>query len=97
MSYTNKPLIDDMVSLKVENISFLTTQDLNRVFRVYREIGDIYIPRCKYSRESRGYVFVRYYDERDAYDAIHYLNHTKLDGRMISVKMARYRTFDIPN
>lgn len=62
MSYGRPPpRIDGMVSLKVDNLTYRTTpEDLRRVFERCGEVGDIYIPRDRYTRESRGFAFVRY-------------------------------------
>lgn len=47
---------------QVDNISYNTTQaDLRRLFDKYGEIGDIHIPRDKYTRQSKGFGFVRFY------------------------------------
>ena len=54
------PSISGMTSLKVDNLTYRTTpEDLRRVFEKYGEIGDIYIPRDKFTRESRGFAFCR--------------------------------------
>ncbi|KAA0189259.1 hypothetical protein HAZT_HAZT008428 [Hyalella azteca] len=56
------PDIKGMSSLKVDNLTYRTTpEDLRRCFEKYGDIGDIYIPRDRFSRESRGFAFVRYY------------------------------------
>lgn len=36
------------------------------------QIGDIYIPRDRHTRESRGFAFVRYYNKDDAEGAKFY-------------------------
>lgn len=61
MSYGRPPpRIDGMVSLKVDNLTYRTTpEDLRRVFERCGEVGDIYIPRDRFTRESRGFAFVR--------------------------------------
>lgn len=53
-------------------------------------IGDVYIPRNPYSMDSRGFAFVRYYNERDAEDAIRGMDGRKIDGREIRVQRAMY-------
>jgi len=54
------PKTDGMVSLKVDNLTYRTTpDDLRRVFEKYGEVGDVYIPRDRWTRESRGFAFVR--------------------------------------
>jgi len=62
---------EDMVSLKVDNLTYRTTPEmLKRVFEKYGDVGDIYIPRDRHTQDSRGFAFVRFYDERDADEAI---------------------------
>ncbi|XP_034249139.1 serine/arginine-rich splicing factor 2 isoform X4 [Thrips palmi] len=92
MSYGRPPpRIDGMVSLKVDNLTYRTTpEDLRRVFERCGEVGDIYIPRDRFSRESRGFAFVRFYDKRDAEDALDAMDGRLLDGRELRVQMARY-------
>ena len=54
------PRIENMISLKVDNLTYRTTpDDLRRVFERCGEVGDIYIPRDRFTRESRGFAFVR--------------------------------------
>lgn len=67
MSYGRPPpRIDGMVSLKVDNLTYRTTpEDLRRVFERCGDVGDIYIPRDRYTRESRGFAFVRYIHHND--------------------------------
>jgi len=85
------PRIDGMVSLKVDNLTYRTTpEDLRRVFERCGEVGDIYIPRDRFTRESRGFAFVRFYDKRDAEDALEAMDGRMLDGRELRVQMARY-------
>jgi len=85
------PRIDGMVSLKVDNLTYRTTpEDLKRVFERCGEVGDIYIPRDRFTRESRGFAFVRFYDKRDAEDALEAMDGRMLDGRELRVQMARY-------
>ncbi|CAD7080148.1 unnamed protein product [Hermetia illucens] len=93
MSHNNRPppRIDGMISLKVDNLTYRTTpEDLRRVFERCGEVGDIYIPRDRFTRESRGFAFVRFYDKRDAEDALEAMDGRVLDGRELRVQMARY-------
>lgn len=93
MSYNGRPppRIDGMISLKVDNLTYRTTpEDLRRVFERCGEVGDIYIPRDRHTRESRGFAFVRFYDKRDAEDALDAMDGRILDGRELRVQMARY-------
>ena len=91
MSRRGPPDIGGMTSLKVDNLSFRTTpDDLRPVFERYGDVGDIYIPRDRFTKESRGFAFVRFYDRRDADEAMDRLDGYRLDGREMRVQMARY-------
>ncbi len=85
------PEIQGMTSLKVDNLTYRTsTEDLERYFDKYGDVGDIYIPRDRHRRESRGFAFVRFYEKRDAEDAIDGLDGQVIDGREIRVTLAKY-------
>ena len=85
------PSIDGMVSLKVDNLTYRTTpEDLRREFDKYGEVGDVYIPTDRFTKESRGFAFVRFYDKRDAEDAMDDMDGAILDGREVRCQMARY-------
>eukprot|EP00794_Sanderia_malayensis_P009238 gene9238-10212_t len=85
------PQIAGMTSLKVDNLTYRTSiEDLERYFDKYGDVGDIYIPRDRHRRESRGFAFVRYYEKRDAEDAIDGLDGHVIDGREIRVTLAKY-------
>lgn len=92
MSYgRGPPSIEGMVSLKVDNLTYRTTpEDLRRAFEKYGDVGDVYIPRDRFSRESRGFAFVRFFDRRDAEDAMDSMDGAILDGREVRCQMARY-------
>jgi len=85
------PDITDMVSLKVDNLTYRTRiEHLEPLFSKYGKVGDIYIPRNYRTQESRGFAFVRYYDRRDAEDAMERLDGKQLDGREIRVSKAMH-------
>lgn len=92
MSYRRiPPNTESMVSLKVDNLTYRTTPEmLKRVFEKYGDVGDVYIPRDPHTQDSRGFAFVRYFDERDADDAIDRLNGSLLDGRELRVQLAKH-------
>ena len=85
------PDVAGMTSLKVDNLSYRTApEDLKPLFEKYGEVGDVYIPRDRFTKESRGFSFVRFYDKRDAEEAMDRLDGYVLDGREIRVQLARY-------
>ncbi|KAL3307511.1 hypothetical protein Ciccas_013972 [Cichlidogyrus casuarinus] len=85
------PSSESLVSLKIDNLAYRTDVDtLKHYFTRYGEVGDIYIPRDPKTRGSRGFAFVRYYKDRDADYAIKKLDGKEIDGRRITVQMAKY-------
>ena len=85
------PNVEGMVSLKVDNLAFrVTPDDLMPLFEKYGEVGDIYIPRDPYSKESRGFAFVRFLDRRDADDAMYRMDGYNMEGREMRVQLARF-------
>lgn len=85
------PNIEGMVSLKVDNLSYrISPEELQPMFERYGDVGDIYIPRDRFTKESRGFAFVRFYDKRDAEDAMDKMDGYVMDGREMRVQMARY-------
>lgn len=85
------PNIRGMVSLKVDNLSYrITPEELKPIFEHYGDVGDIYIPRDRFTKESRGFAFVRFFDRRDAEDAMDKMDGYVLDGREMRVQTARY-------
>ncbi|CAI2325456.1 unnamed protein product [Caenorhabditis sp. 36 PRJEB53466] len=85
------PDINGLTSLKIDNLSYQTTpNDLRRTFERYGEIGDVHIPRDKYSRQSKGFGFVRFYERRDAEHALDRTDGKLIDGRELRVTLAKY-------
>ena len=85
------PNIEGMVSLKVDNLSYrITPEELRPMFEKYGDVGDIYIPRDRFTKDSRGFAFVRFFDRRDADDAMDRMDGYVLDGREMRVQLARY-------
>merc|ERR1719347_1391491 len=77
--------------LRVDNLTYRTNEkDLEHLFEKYGKIGDIYISRCPYTEESRGFAYVRFLDRRDAEDAMDSLDGRTYDGRDLRIQMAKY-------
>jgi len=89
MSHRKEVDLDKLFSVMVFNISYRTRkEDLHRSFDKFGEIADVYVPKDIHG-ESRGFGFVRYYDRRDAEDAL-VMDGSLLDGRRVGVQMAKY-------
>jgi len=88
---TDPPDVDGMTSLKIDNISTRTgPNELRRAFERYGEIGDVHIPRDRYTGDNKGFAFVRFYSRRDAEHAMDKMDGDRIDGRLVRVVMARY-------
>merc|ERR1719215_1851240 len=80
--------VESMVSLRVDNLPYRAHgEDLKPLFDKYGEVGDIYLPTERGTGRSRGFAFVRYYDRRDAEDALDELNGRQYDGRELRIKI----------
>ncbi|XP_058391986.1 serine/arginine-rich splicing factor 2-like [Diceros bicornis minor] len=92
MSYGRPPpSVELMTSLKVDNINYRTSpKTLWRIFEKYGRVGDVYIPRDHFTKESRGFAFVRFFNKHHAEDAMNALDGIRLHGREVRVQMARY-------
>ncbi|XDB67010.1 hypothetical protein ABFV05_020626 [Capra hircus] len=92
MSYNRPPPnVGDLISLKVDNLTNrISHRTLRRIFEKYGPIGDVYMPRDRFTLESRGFAFVRFQDKRHAEEAMDALDGVMLDGRELRVQMARH-------
>ncbi|XP_008563559.1 PREDICTED: serine/arginine-rich splicing factor 2-like, partial [Galeopterus variegatus] len=90
MSYSHPPLyVESMTSLKVGNVTYRTSANtLRPLFEKYGCIGDVYIPRDCFTKEPRGFAFVRFLYKHHAQDAMDALDGIVLDGRVLRVQMA---------
>jgi len=80
--------IDRMTSLRVGNLPYsATSDDMIPLFEKYGDVGDIYFPLERGTGRSRGFAFVRYFDKRDAEDALDSLNGRQYDGRELKISL----------
>lgn len=63
---------------------------MREVFSKFGDIGDIHIPKDRWSGENKGFAFIRFYTKREAEDAMDRMDGRRVDGREIRVAMARY-------
>ncbi|VDN19404.1 unnamed protein product [Gongylonema pulchrum] len=67
---------------------YFRPEDLRVLFERIGPVRDVYIPLDYYTRESRGFAYVKYESWRDAENAIRKLNGTSVFGRRIEVEWA---------
>ena len=78
--------------LYVGNMSFKTTEDeLRSAFEQYGAVTDVYVAMDKMTGRPRGFAFVTMSSDEEAQKAIASLNGASLDGRDITVNVARPR------
>lgn len=84
------PNIEGMFTLKVDNISQGTNEDLLREkFSSFGDVGDVYIPRKRGSTDNRGYAFVRFTTEEDGRRAMEGMAGQEIDGNVIGIQEAK--------
>jgi len=84
---------ENLISVKIDNLSYeLDKWKLKDLFSKFGEIGDVYIPNDPRTGDARQFGFVRFYDERDAEDAVRemdgYRPRESRDGSALKVVMA---------
>lgn len=78
--------------LFIGSLAFSTTQDaLKAAFEAFGEVEDAVIINDRETGRSRGFGFVTFTNDDDAQKAIDGMNDKELDGRTISVSVARER------
>ena len=81
------------MNIFVANLSFKMEQDtLKELFENFGEVSSCKIMTDKFSGRSRGFGFVEMPNDADAQKAIDGLNDKEVDGRNISVTIARPKT-----
>ena len=79
--------------LYVGNITFATTsEDLRELFSQHGEVTDAIVIQDRETGRSRGFGFVELASDEAANAAIEALNGTNIDGRDLTVNVARERS-----
>jgi RNA recognition motif-containing protein len=82
-----------MMNIFVSNLSFKSNEDsLNQLFSNYGEVNSCKIITDKFTGKSRGFGFVEMKNDDEGQKAIDELNEREVDGRNISVSVAKPRT-----
>ncbi|MBG9378212.1 RNA-binding protein [Panacibacter sp. DH6] len=80
------------MNIYVSNLSFHTTEeDLVQMFSAYGSVNSAKIVIDKFTNKSRGFGFIEMPDDNAAQEAISKLNNKDIQGRTLSVSVARPR------
>lgn len=100
MDYRKPPKdVNKMFAVKIselsENITYycIFTSRINDVsdsFKKFGSIGDIYLPKDRYTGKYRGFGFVRFYKEEEAKSAADEMNGAEILGVKITAIVAEY-------
>jgi len=82
----------DGCKIFIGGVSFHTDEEyLRRKFSKFGPLTDVYIPCDPHTRKSRGFAFVSFEAPRDAEEAVRAMDGCQLDGREVTVNIARAR------
>jgi RNA recognition motif-containing protein len=80
------------MNLYVSNLGFnVTDNDLRKLFEGYGQVSSAKIITDRESGRSRGFGFVEMESDKDGTQAISKLNGKEMDGRALSVSVAKER------
>ena len=83
------------MNMYVSNLSFHTTDDnLRELFGKFGTVSSAKVITDRESGRSRGFGFVEMAEEKEARDAIQGLNNKEIEGRAISVSVAKEKRAD---
>jgi len=80
------------MNIYVSNLSFHTTdEDLKTMFSKFGEVTSVKIIFDKVTNRSRGFGFIEMSKEEEGQEAIKMLNNKDIQGRLLSVSVAKVR------
>jgi RNA recognition motif-containing protein len=83
------------MNMYVSNLSFHATDDnLRELFEKFGTVSSAKIITERESGRSRGFGFVEMSTEKEAREAIQGLNHKEIEGRPLSVSVAKEKKAD---
>jgi len=83
------------MNMYVSNLSFHTTdENLRELFGKYGTVSSAKVITDRESGRSRGFGFVEMAEDKEAKEAIQGLNNKEIEGRAISVSVAKEKKAD---
>lgn len=79
-----------MSTLKVNGLTYRTVErEVEKLFDKYGKINEVFIPKDRFSRRSRGFAFVRFVHKEDARNALDDLDRRMFDGRELRIEWSK--------
>ena len=79
-----------MSTLKVNGLTYRTVErEVEKLFEKYGKINEVFIPKDRFSRRSRGFAFVRFVDQLDAESAKSDVDRRIFDGRELRIEWSK--------
>ncbi|CAH8345786.1 unnamed protein product [Eruca vesicaria subsp. sativa] len=86
-SLSNYPLASKIM---VRNLPFSTSEDfLQKEFSAFGEIAEVKLVKDESMKRSKGYAFIQYMSQDDAFLAIETMDRRMYNGRMIYIDIAK--------
>ncbi|CAN6913310.1 hypothetical protein Bca4012_087478 [Brassica carinata] len=86
-SLSNYPLASKIM---VRNLPFSTSEDfLQKEFSAFGEIAEVKLVKDESMKRSKGYAFIQYMSQDDAFLAIETMDRRMYNGRMIYIEIAK--------
>lgn len=80
------------MNMYVSNLSFHTTEeDIRKLFAEYGDVSSVKLITDRDTGRSRGFAFVEMGSNNEANEAMKNLNNKEIEGRAMSVSVARER------
>jgi len=74
----------------VNGLTYRTVErEVERLFDKYGKINEVFIPKDRFSRRSRGFAFVRFVHKEDARNALDDLDRRMFDGRELRIEWSK--------
>jgi RNA recognition motif-containing protein len=81
--------VDNMFSLRIDNLFWVSEEALREEFGVYGPLGDVYRPINKDVQKPYPFLFVRFFNKADMLNAKKELQGKLIDGRPMQISEAQ--------
>ncbi|XP_060194412.1 glycine-rich RNA-binding protein 4, mitochondrial [Lycium barbarum] len=86
-SFSKYPLASKIM---VRNLSYSTDEScLEKIFSNFGQVAEVKVVKDEMTQRSKGYAFIQYTSQENAMLALDSMDHKYLNGRVISVELAK--------